>query len=117
MATLSQRFFSAAREGRLRSGIRRTSDTWLWSTLTVLLYGRLFVSGAHDPESQFSILWKFGNDYCWLIKSSQYYRSGYRQYYRNVYQVHWKILLCRCILQIVKAKYPDYKPKILVRGR
>jgi hypothetical protein len=117
MATLSQRLFGAAREGRLRSGIRRVSDTWLWSTLIVLLYGRLFVSGAHDPESQFSTLWKFGNDFCWLIKSRQYFRAGYRQYFRNIYQVHWKILLFRCVVQIVKAKYPDYKPKILVRGR
>jgi hypothetical protein len=73
-----------------------------------LLKARIFISGNKDPETQFAILWKFGINYGCLFK--------FRQYYSNPFQVPWKNVLFRRALEIVTAKYPNYKPKTHVRG-
>jgi lysophospholipid acyltransferase (LPLAT)-like uncharacterized protein len=74
----------------------------------LLLKVRICISRNKDPDTQLAILWAFGTKCVWLFK--------FRQYYSNPFHINWKTVLFRRALEIVKAKHPNYKPKIHVRG-
>jgi hypothetical protein len=73
-----------------------------------LLKGRLWISSAADPNSRFSILWKFGIKCGWLFR--------FRQYYSNDFQLNWKAIVLHRVVEVINAKHPDYSPRIHLRG-
>ena len=75
----------------------------------LLLEAYISISGTNDPETEFAILWTFGVNCGWLFRLRLLY-------YPNHFQLHWKTILFYRALEKVKAKYPNYKPKIHVRG-
>lgn len=65
-----------------------------------------FIAGNTDPITKFSILWKFGYKFRWLLQL--------RELYANQYRVPWQNILLRRAIQLVQDEYPDYKPTIRV---
>ncbi len=73
----------------------------------LLLGGRARLSMRASPEDLFSDLWNFFRHYKWVF--------ALREYFPIPFSVPLQNLVFKNILEVVRAKYPAYKPKLSVR--
>src|SRR5262249_41711996 len=74
----------------------------------LLLKSRLWISRCSDPQSEFTILWQFGNGIRWLF--------AMRQHLNNHCQVPWRNFLFLRVVKIVKETYPSFTPTINIQS-
>jgi len=78
-----------------------------WLLFRQLLEVRVRSSMRASPEDLFSDLWNLCRHYKWLL--------ALREYFPNQFAVPLQNMVFKNVIEVVRARYPAYKPKIMVR--